>query len=224
MWSHFDWSDQMPNQTFFNLPDDKRQMIVRAAMEEFSKASYSEASTNQICKKGQMAKGSFYQYFQDKQDLYDYVMTLANSVKIEFFAKSLEQLPNMGLLDQVKLVYVKGVEFARKHPMYAALGDKFSKETDEAAKSAVLEGTVQQAGTFFEVLIQQGKSRGEIVESVSTVALAKLLQTLNQTVYEHMLEQYGSVDYEHHEKEMHVFVEELLDILANGVLRKDNRR
>lgn len=210
----------MPNQTFFNLPEDKRQMIARAAIEEFSKFSYNEASINQICKKGQMAKGSFYQYFQDKQDLYVYVMTLANSLKIEFFAESLEQLPNLGLLEQVRLLYVKGVEFARKYPMYAALGDKFTKEMDELAKSAVLKGTDQQAGSFFEVLIQQGKLRGEIAESVSTVALAKLLQTLNQTVYEHMMAEYGSLDYEHHEKEMHVFVEEILAILANGVLRK----
>lgn len=209
----------MPNQTFFNLSEEKRQLIIRAAIEEFSKYSYSEASINQICKKGKMAKGSFYQYFQDKLTLYIYVMTLANSMKMDYFADSMEQLPNMGLMEQIKLLYVKGVEFARRHPLYASLGDRFSKETDEGAKSAILKGANQQAGSFFEMLIEQGKSRGEIAESVSTVALAKLLQTLNQTVYEHMMDQYGSVDYEHHEKEMHVFVEELLAILANGVLK-----
>lgn len=208
----------MPNRTFFNLPEDKRQLIIRAATEEFSKANYNEASTNQICKKGNMAKGSFYQYFDDKLTLYIYVMTLANSVKMKYFADTMEELPNLGLLDQVKLLYVKGVEFARRHPMYASLGDRFSRETDEVAKSAVLKGSNQQAGAFFEVLIDQGKARGEISESVSTVTLAKLFQTLNQTVYEHMMDQYGSVDYEHHEKEMHVFVEELLAIVANGVL------
>lgn len=209
----------MPNQTFFNLPEEKRQLIIRVAIEEFSNYSYSEASINQICKKGKIPKGSFYQYFPDKLTLYIYVMTLANSIKMDYFADSMEQLPNMGLMEQIKLLYVKGVEFAKRHPLYASLGDRFSKETDEGAKSAILKGANQQAGTFFEMLIEQGKSRGEIAQSVSTVALAKLLQTLNQTVYEHMMDQYGSVDYEHHEKEMHVFVEELLAILANGVLK-----
>jgi len=209
----------LPYQTFFNLPEDKRQLIIQAAMEEFSKAGYSEASINQICKKCKMAKGSFYQYFKDKLTLYCYVMTLASRTKIDYFTDSMKQLPNLGLLDQVKLLYIKGAEFARRHPMYAALGDRFSKETDEAAKSAVLKGSNQQAGSFFEGLIKQGQSRGEISESVSTVALARLLQTLNQTVYEHMMEQYGSVDYEHHEQEMHDFVEDLLQILAHGVLQ-----
>ena len=70
----------MPKETFFNLPDEKRNLIISAAMEEFSKASYDAASINQICKKSGISKGSFYQYFADKLELYVYIMTLAIGV------------------------------------------------------------------------------------------------------------------------------------------------
>ena len=67
----------MPKETFFNLPDDKRKLIISSAMQEFSKTNYDTASINQICKKSNIPKGSFYQYFADKLDLYVYIMTLA---------------------------------------------------------------------------------------------------------------------------------------------------
>ncbi|NLJ67608.1 MAG: TetR/AcrR family transcriptional regulator, partial [Clostridiales bacterium] len=62
----------MPKATFFNLPNDKRSLIISATMKEFSNANYDAASINQICKNSNIAKGSFYQYFTDKLDLYVY--------------------------------------------------------------------------------------------------------------------------------------------------------
>lgn len=63
----------MPKQTFFNLPKEKRDRIIAAAKEVFSKNSYEEASINQIVKLAQIPRGSFYQYFEDKDDLYGYL-------------------------------------------------------------------------------------------------------------------------------------------------------
>lgn len=61
----------------FNLPQDKRNLIISAAMNEFSKASYNASSINKICMVSNIPKGSFYQYFEDKLDLYVYTMGLA---------------------------------------------------------------------------------------------------------------------------------------------------
>lgn len=63
----------MPKQTFFNLPKEKRDRIIAVAKEVFSKNSYEEASINQIVKLAQIPRGSFYQYFEDKDDLYGYL-------------------------------------------------------------------------------------------------------------------------------------------------------
>ena len=39
----------MPRETFVNLAQDKRNLIISAAMNEFSKASYNASSINKIC-------------------------------------------------------------------------------------------------------------------------------------------------------------------------------
>ena len=79
----------MPQATFFNLPNDKKNLIISAAIDQFSSANYDKASINQICKKSNIAKGSFYQYFTDKMDLYAYIMTLAIEEKIDSSVETL---------------------------------------------------------------------------------------------------------------------------------------
>lgn len=62
----------MPKETFFHLSDEKQQRIMKAAQKEFSRASLGEASIAQIIKDADIPRGSFYQYFEDKDDLYFY--------------------------------------------------------------------------------------------------------------------------------------------------------
>jgi TetR/AcrR family transcriptional regulator len=64
--------DGMPKDTFFNLDEAKRNRIFEAAVDEFSQRRFSEASINQVVKNAGISRGSFYQYFQNKEDLYLY--------------------------------------------------------------------------------------------------------------------------------------------------------
>ena len=64
----------MPKETFYNLSEEKRQRIFQAAVSEFASHKFSEASLNRIVKAAKIPWGSFYQYFEDKEDLYLYVI------------------------------------------------------------------------------------------------------------------------------------------------------
>lgn len=79
----------MPKDTFFRLPSDKRQRIIDAALEEFHKVPYSQASINKIIKTADIPRGSFYQYFEDKKDLFHYLISLKSEKMIERFCKLL---------------------------------------------------------------------------------------------------------------------------------------
>lgn len=65
----------MPTSTFFRLPAEKRERLMDAAWEEFTSSSYSEASINRIIHKAHIPRGSFYQYFRDKEDLFWYLLS-----------------------------------------------------------------------------------------------------------------------------------------------------
>lgn len=64
----------MPSKTFYNLSEEKKKKIILAAKEEFSKKLYQEASLNQIIKESNISRGSFYMYFNDKEELYFYLL------------------------------------------------------------------------------------------------------------------------------------------------------
>ncbi len=64
----------MPKQTFFNLPKQKRKTLLEAAEREFTRVPIFEASIANIIKIANIPRGSFYQYFEDKEDLYFYLL------------------------------------------------------------------------------------------------------------------------------------------------------
>lgn len=64
----------MPTQRFLKLKDEKKQAILEAAVHEFSRVPYWAASINQIIKNAGISRGSFYTYFEDKDDLMQYML------------------------------------------------------------------------------------------------------------------------------------------------------
>jgi len=64
----------MPTKTFFNLSEKKRQRLIDAAMKEFAHVPVNKASIANIIKNAEISRGSFYQNFEDKKDLYYYLI------------------------------------------------------------------------------------------------------------------------------------------------------
>ena len=83
---------RVPTKTFFNLSQEKQGRLVAAAAEEFSRVSLNEASINNIIKTAEVSRGSFYQYFEDKEDLYYYYLGLlkrdTHAMLLESFEKA----------------------------------------------------------------------------------------------------------------------------------------
>lgn len=67
----------MPTKTFFNLPEEKRRRLIDAAWEEFTSVSFGRVSINRIIHQAEIPRGSFYQYFADKEDLFCYLLQQA---------------------------------------------------------------------------------------------------------------------------------------------------
>ena len=64
----------MPKETFFNLPIEKRQKILSAARDEFTENDLYRSRVSNIIKNAGIPRGSFYQYFEDLEDLYYHVI------------------------------------------------------------------------------------------------------------------------------------------------------
>ena len=76
----------MPKETFFNLSKDKRALIEKVAIEEFASNGLKAASVNAIVSKTSIAKGSFYQYFENLEDLYEHILQIVQKTKVELIS------------------------------------------------------------------------------------------------------------------------------------------
>lgn len=77
----------MPSSTFYNLPQEKRDKLISAIKDEFSRVPFDEASINKIVQAADIPRGSFYQYFADKSDMLKFILT-GYREKMEKFVES----------------------------------------------------------------------------------------------------------------------------------------
>lgn len=76
----------MPKDTFLNLSEDKKNKIINAAKKEFARVPIEEASIKNIVEEAEIARGSFYQYFESKEDLLEYIL-ISKAENLEAFLK-----------------------------------------------------------------------------------------------------------------------------------------
>ena len=80
----------MPTSTFFNLPPQKHEKIVTAIKDEFARVPFDEVSINRIVQDAGISRGSFYQYFEDKSDMLNYILSDYHEQMFDMIKKSLK--------------------------------------------------------------------------------------------------------------------------------------
>jgi len=64
----------MPSETFFRLPEEKRVRLIDAIYRELSRVPATEMSINRIVHGAGIPRGSFYQYFTNKEDMIAFIL------------------------------------------------------------------------------------------------------------------------------------------------------
>lgn len=84
----------MIKKTFFNLPSEKRDRIIREVKREFAEHPVDKISINRIIQRANISRGSFYQYFDDKADLISVVTGEFSDYMYNVISKSMENSQN----------------------------------------------------------------------------------------------------------------------------------
>ena len=77
----------MPKETFLKLSKEKQQKVINAAKKEFARVPIENVSIKNIVEEADIARGSFYQYFESKEDLLIYILK-ENSEKLNIKLKN----------------------------------------------------------------------------------------------------------------------------------------
>ncbi|MBQ8079801.1 MAG: TetR/AcrR family transcriptional regulator, partial [Oscillospiraceae bacterium] len=73
----------MPNESFYRLNEAKQARIKAALKEEIAGYSYEDFSINRIVRSCGISRGSFYQYFKNRDDIYIYLVSDYNRLIVE---------------------------------------------------------------------------------------------------------------------------------------------
>ncbi|MBO8128388.1 MAG: TetR/AcrR family transcriptional regulator [Peptococcaceae bacterium] len=168
----------MPKQTFFNLPKQKRDLITRLALEEFASHDYHSASLSKIVERAGIAKGSMYQYFGGKKDLYLYLFNLVGQAKLSYITSKVPDPESLDLFSYLKELMMASAGFEIHHPLEYRMGMRvvygdspFKEEERQQMKNAVVD--------FYKGLLIRGIERGELDPDLDVDAAAFLLSAVS---------------------------------------------
>ena len=185
-WSYDPVVTFMPKQTFLNLPEEKRKVIIHAAVDEFAEYGLETASTNRIVANSSISKGSFYQYFEDKQDVFMYLLTLLEQEKMGFFKDKRPPSMNMDTFDYFRWMIKTGMEFNSAHPRMTQaisrvlLGDGMYYGKNFAEYR-------QKTTQALKAMIEQAIERGEVDPSVDVDLAVMVMETWSNAISTYIL-------------------------------------
>lgn len=208
----------MPKQTFFNLPGEKREAILGVAVEEFADKGYSQASITQIVARAGIAKGSFYQYFEDKDDLFLYIVeTFIAQRKIQVFQEEKEKLKDLNLTEFLRVAFHRQVSEFLETPQLLKIGLDLVSLMNTPVYHRLLERYQGSVDSYFIPFIQYEMAQGEIDSRINIRILNFMLVSLGQ--YLSALLAAGQVTTVSHEL-VDDLVNDLDYILTHGIYGK----
>lgn len=179
----------MVKQTFLNLPENKRQQIINIALEEFATKSYTKASLNNIVNRAGIAKGSMYQYFEDKKDLYTFVFNMALEERFSYINEHMDS--NADFFQLFEKVSLLATEFDMKHPLLGKILLNVMEPFREDVLQEVHERSRQASLEFLERKLQEGQARGEVREDIDTKLAVNFMYALGEGLSNYLLQLLG---------------------------------
>jgi len=208
----------MPKKTFFNLPDDKRALICNIAIEEFAAHSFEQASINRIVAKTNIAKGSFYQYFENKKDLFFYLMQLAADEKLTYLAPVMRNPQQRDFFALLREMYLSGIRFAVEHPQYAEISKKLLENKGTPIFEEFMDVNIPAAYELFQTLLESAMTRGEVRSDIDVKLFAYLIAAMNTLVLEYYTE-FVAPDYD---EKMLATIDQFINFLRHGIGQNNN--
>ncbi len=180
----------MPKETFFNLPDEKRQAITDILMEEFSEHDYKSVSISRIVARAGIAKGSFYQYFEDKKDCYLYLLQLGMDEKMNFMSRIPPPDQGIDIFAQLRWMMRVGTQFEFSNPRLAQIS--YRALFDDVPLPDETMALIRDGGkNYFRSLIEQGMATGTLKPEIDPEIGAFIFNTIFTNMGEHLLDRFG---------------------------------
>lgn len=196
----------MPKQTFFNLTKEKQDQIINAAVSEFSQFSFNEVKISDIVNKARIPRSSFYDYFEDKRDLYQYIILMIREEKMNFMAPALEN-NNGNFFERFKAIFKAGAKFAAIKPEYEKLARRMYENMQVI--NDIFHTEDMDVSNFYEDMIIKGIENGELRNNLDIQFIAKSIYILTNHIM--------AMDFNNSSLSLDEYIDEITDKIVDFI-------
>ena len=166
----------MPKDTFFRLPAEKRALVMNEAIAEFAERTFSEALLSRIARRSKIAKGSFYQYFENKLDLYRHLLEEEAPRRKREFVGRIDF--DADFWEAFETFVERGMAFLVVHPGLARLAAAAADPT-ALAEVRGLHTAICDAGIVeLRLLLERGIASGALAREIDVDIATRLVSTV----------------------------------------------
>jgi AcrR family transcriptional regulator len=166
----------MPRNTFERIPEEKRERFLREAARLFAEAGFDRTDMAELARRAQVAKGSVYDYFDSKEDLYLYVCRDGLERSRRAVYGEIDQ--HGDVYRQLRHIFLQGMVFADTHPEYVAMYVNIAAAGMEKFADQVSLEVEQRTADYLKRLIREGIAQGLVRPDVNVNLVAFVINSL----------------------------------------------
>ena len=166
----------MQMKLFSELDSEKQQRIIEAALTEFSEYGYENGSTNRIVKNCGISKGSLFKYFENKEELYFYLIDTVSAQMAEEMRFDVSRL-SRDLYERVIEYSVAEISWYVTNPVKGRFLIGVASETGSDIGRKIVERYGDKSTDIYEALLKgvdmsgRSNSRKEISDILRWVIM-----------------------------------------------------
>ncbi|MHC6180185.1 TetR/AcrR family transcriptional regulator [Clostridium sp. JNZ X4-2] len=199
---------------FFNLPIEKQNIIIDAALKSFYKNGYKKTSIRDIAAAAGISKSMVFHYFGTKKSLYLYLIELCGNIIVKEVDEKFDYRVT-DFFDRIKLSSSIEISVMKKHPAIPSFLTSMYFENDEEVKEDI-KAILAKGEGFRNKIAFDGMDCSKFKEDIDPKLVMKMLGWLTDGYISQLSSKTG-VDYEAFFKEF----EECMDLLRNNFYKEE---
>lgn len=164
---------------------EKREELINAALIEFGEKGYDKASLNNILKEAGISKGTFYYHFENKEDLYLYLIELLIEKKMNYFNENINPEDfNKDIFTLLKTMIKVGIGFAHYSPEIGKFSSNYLKDINSPMFNKIKEKYDFMDNEYMDSIIDRAYERGELRKDLPKEFIKNIIKYLLINLHE----------------------------------------
>jgi AcrR family transcriptional regulator len=167
-------------QGFLNLSQEEQVRVLEAALDEFAERDFESASLNRIIQNAGISKGSMYHYFQNKEDLYMYMLDKVMEEKKHFLLGALQSLgrpvQELNFFDSLAFQLEVSLQFAGKNPRYHMINTHLQNMLETGLKKRIFGRLGAEFDSYIAAMVDSAIATGQFQNNLDRDFTMRILR------------------------------------------------